>query len=396
MAPGPRRFLAAAPLHLALWGVVLATPVATAPGALWLFLVGFVGFTLVGFGWHLFPSMSRHRLAGMPAPAGLFLLAELGVLAGFAGLSGALPAAPGTELTVLGSGAWLGTIAWFAGSLFRSARGARASSAPSERPADGAAGRLFLVSWIFGTAAAGAWLAGAILPGPGFGLWLIGVHLFVLGQAALAIFAVSLRILPRSAGADAPAALAKLLGACGVGGALGVPLGLGVVPPSEGAWLLAPGLLEGAAAVLFVVEIAWVRLRARTPRRDQLLFVGSGLALWAGGAVGLGMVATAAYPFVGAHAALNLLGFVGLTVLGMWFSLLAPFQFVSHRWTSRALAVSVVLLLAALAASLLLGTGAAGAILPTVRSACLVALATVWAIGSLPVLYPHPRARAGA
>ncbi len=389
IAPGPRRFLTAAPLHLVLLGLLVGVSGVPFEGLLWLFLVGFVGFTALGFAWHLFPSIFRRRLTGAPDGPAYWAVAEASVVLGLVGRSSLVPVSTGWAITLAGSGAWLLVLLAFVGTGLRSLRTPPPHTGPPERPADRVATLLFGSSWIFGIASALLWMASSVTPGPGFGFWLAGVHTYVLGQLALLIFGVSLRLIPRSAGTDAPAWVARSLAATGLTGAIGVPLGLLALAPREGALLLIAGLLEGTAAVLFVLQLFWLVTRARTPRRAHWVYLASGSCLLVGGSVGLWMISSGDYGLVKAHAWTNLLGFLGLMILGMWFSMVAPFQFVSHRWTLRALSTGAVLILASVAMALLNVESAVLGDLPGrwLFGGLLAALGVFWSVGSLPVLH---------
>jgi hypothetical protein len=148
---------------------------------------------------------------------------------------------------------------------------------------------------------------------------------------------------------------------------------------------------EAAFALLFLGILLYLGWKAQTPRAQVGLHLTSVLFLLAGGAVGLWMVSQSDYDPVVAHALVNLLGFVGLTILAMWFGMVAPFQRISHAWTRRMLWVLsagwfagvVMLAWAAEAASLAPGwTTALG-------GALLLGAAVAWGAGTIPVLFPR-------
>ena len=387
---GPRRFLATAMLHLAALGVLMASGVVGLDALLWLFLVGFLGHTLVGFAWHLAPSISRRRLVGVPSGPAYWVAAELAVLGGTVGLSGKLPPAVGQGVSFAAAVLWLLVSAVFTAALLRSSRGPALGTPPAPRPADAFAAKLFLLSWSFGVAAAALWVLSAVQDGPGLGYWLAGVHAFVLGQVALLIFGVSLRLLPRFVGADGPRWLAGALVASAVVGALGIPATMLLVPVGE-IWVVGvPGLFEGMAALLFLFQLLWIGARATTPRRAHVIYLAGAVLLCAGGSLGFRMVTTSDLAIVGIHAWTTLLGFTGLMVLGMWFSMIAPFQFLSHRWTLRALAVGAILQVSAvlLVWSELAIPRSAVALATVLAGGLEAVLGILWAFGTLPVLFP--------
>ena len=388
---GARPFLASAPVHLAVWGFCSAAGLLSVDGRTWLFLVGFVGFSVMGFAWHLFPTMARRRLRGLPNRPALWAAAELSVLSGALGASPIPGGTAGLELTATSRLIWLACTALFVTALLRSRWGVPKGQEPSERPADPAAVVLFVAAWPFGVVAAALWAAGAVASGPGFGYWLAGVHFFLLGQVVLLILAVSLRLLPRFVGADGPRGLPEALAACALGGAVTLPAMMLALSPRSAAALALPGLPEAGAAVLFVVQLLWIGRRASTPRRAHWAYVASGLCLWTGGALGLLMVGASRFDLVGVHAWVNLVGFVTLIILGMWFSMIAPFQFVSHRWTQKALGVGVALALASvgLTSAAALGPAWSTAVPSWTPGSAVAALGALWSAGTLPVLYPQ-------
>lgn len=403
IASGPRRFLAASPLHLVAWGTaaalssILGTSQTLVSNAeLWLFLTGFVGFTIIGFAWHLFPTITRRRIAHLPDGRILWAAAESAVVAGFLGLALPLPSETAAGLALGGTLAWLAVVSVFTGAILISGRTGKPPAGPpaSSRPADPAAALLFVASWPFGVAAAALWSAGAVAEGPGFGYWIAGVHAFLLGQVGLLIFSVSLRLLPRFTGADGPASLSRALAAAGLAGAFGMPVGFLLVPAGQVPWLAAPGALEGLAAALFLLQLVLLATRATTPRRTFAVFLASALGLIIGGGLGIGMVAASDLSVVPAHVATNLLGFVGLMVLGMWTSMIAPFQFLSHRWSNRVLGLASGLLVLAIALA------DAGVVWPELGAGTSIGfgllaacVGIVWSFGSLPVLFPPSRGR---
>jgi hypothetical protein len=393
-----RQFLIAALVHLAAAGVVLL--LGPNVGALsvrwdfiiWLLLIGFVGFTTDGFALHLFPTISRRP----PPPAGIaraaFLLAEGGLVVGALGLSdGTSSVLPGwvfslgALLFLCGEGAVIGL---FTRELIKPRL---KSPGPQVRPGDTVTVPLFLASWVAAAGAGGLFVLSGLAEGPGFGWWLAAVHLFVLGHAVLLITAVSLRLVPRSLDADASPTMVGLLAGLGIAGALLVPVGMLVLPLSSARDLAFFGAPEAAFAVLLVSLMVVLVRRARTPRTEVGLHVTSLTLFVVGGAIGLWMISESDYTLAATHAFVNVLGFVGLTVLFMWFGMIAPFQRISHAWTRRMLwilaAAWILGVVVAATAGVLGSSGRDWA--SALAGALILGVAITWGAGTVPVLYPR-------
>lgn len=109
-----------------------------------------------------------------------------------------------------------------------------------------------------------------------------------------------------------------------------------------------------------------------------------------GGAIGLWMVSKSDYTLVVTHALVNVLGFVGLTILIMWFGMIAPFQRVSHAWTRRLLWTLSAAWIVGLVVAATVGTSGwpNGGWLSPFAGALLLGVAITWGAGTIPVLYP--------
>jgi hypothetical protein len=358
---------------------------------IWLLLIGFVGFTTAGFALHLFPTISRRPQPRLSVARAAFVLAEGGLVLGAIGLSAVTtPASPGWVFSVgallflIGEAAVVGL---FARELFEPRL---TTPGPETRPGDAVTVPLFLASW---TAAGGSgvlFVLSGFADGPGFGWWLAAVHLFVLGHAVLLITAVSLRLVPRSLDTDVSRPVAYLLAGLGIGGAWLIPTGMLLLPMSlapDLAYFAAP---EAAFAILLVAVLIILVSRARTPRAEVGLQVTSVTLFLIGGAIGLWMVSESDYTLVVSHALVNVLGFVGLTILFMWFAMIAPFQRISHAWTRRMLwALSAVWVIGVIAAATV-GAGDFSNVswLSSLAGALILGVAVVWGVGTVPVLYP--------
>lgn len=395
-----RWFLSAAIAHLAVAGLLLLLDAQTSVLAahwdalVWLLLVGFVGCSTSGFSLHLFPTVARRRMPRGPFGALAFVATETGVVVGTVSLYERLGRPGADPLFSLAAVFFLASVglivAVFAAAL---AHQKVASPGPERRAGDLVTVPLFLVAWAAAAVAGGLFALSGSSEGPGLGWWLAGVHLFVLGHAALLVAGVSLRLVPRSLDADPPRAAAIGLATLGMLGAAMVPLGMLVLPESQTRLLTVWALPEAAFAVLLVGLLLFIGLRARTPRPQLGLEVLSGVLLLWGGGLGLWMVSRSDFAPVVTHALVNVLGFVGLMILVMWFGMIAPFQRISHAWTRRMLWGLAAAWLTGL--TVLAGAGATSPVVPglapTIGGGLLLAVALAWGIGTVPVLFPKLR-----
>ncbi|MGB6500788.1 MAG: hypothetical protein WBG19_05245 [Thermoplasmata archaeon] len=392
-----RQFLTAALVHLAAAGAVLL--LGSGVGALtirwdflvWLLLIGFAGFTTAGFALHLFPTISRRHQPPSRVGQAAFLLAEGGLVLGAAGLSEATsPALPrwvfslGALLFLCGEGAIVGL---FARELVQPRLNA---PGPETRPGDAVTVPLFLMSWISAVGSGGLFFLSGLAEGPGFGWWIAAVHLFVLGHAILLITAVSLRLIPRSLDANVSRPVVYLVAGLAIAGAFLVPVGMLTLPLRSAPDLAFFAAPEAAFAVLFVSVLIVLVSRARTPRAEAGLHLTSLSLFLIGGAIGLWMVSESDYTLVVTHALVNVLGFVGLTILFMWFGMIAPFQRISHAWTRRMLWVLSAIWVVGVVTAATEGAGGWSGTgwLSSFSGALLLGVAITWGAGTVPVLYP--------
>jgi hypothetical protein len=393
-----RQFLTAALVHLAAAGAMVLLGSGVEALTLrwdllvWLLLIGFVGFTTAGFALHLFPTISRRPQPPLWVGQAAFLLAEGGLLLGAAGLSESAPPALPGWVFALGALLFLGGEGAVVGLFTRELVQPRLKTpGPETRPGDAATVPLFLASWVSAVGSGGLFFLSGLAEGPGFGWWLAAVHLFVLGHAILLITAVSLRLVPRSLDADVSRPVIYVLAGLAVAGAWLVPVGMLALPLSSAPALIFFAAPEAAFAVLFVSVLLVLVIRARTPRAEAGLHMTSVTLFLVGGAIGLWMVSESDYTLIVTHAVVNVLGFVGLTILFMWFGMIAPFQRISHAWTRRMLWI--------LSAAWTLGVVAAATAgawessgpdwLSPLAGALVLAVACVWGAGTVPVLYPR-------
>ncbi len=397
LAAASRAFLTAALSHLVgaggllLFGQRLGTFTGRWDVLLWLVLVGFVVCSTVGFSLHLFPVVARRRLLGTAIEWGALGAVEASVVLGTVALAGALPSDLASPGFVLAAGLLLAGVTLVA-LLFAWAvsRPPATAPRPEARPGDVVSVPLFLLAWSAVCVSAGLFVFAGLSAGPGFGWWIAAVHVLVLGHVVPLITAVTLRLAPRSVDADPPTPVVVALAALAGTGAVTVPLGMLVLPTVSSRYLALAASPEAAFAVLFVAVIAYLGVRAKTPRPQLSLQLGGFLFLVAGGGLGLWMVDRSDYAPVVAHALLGALGFAGLTILVAWFGMVAPFQRISHAWTRR--------MLWTLAASWIVGVFLLGvawssfvafpAEVSGVAGALLLVVAVLWGAGTVPVLFP--------
>jgi hypothetical protein len=145
-------------------------------------------------------------------------------------------------------------------------------------------------------------------------------HLLAAGGAALLLFAVGARLLPRFLVAHPPYPLVAGVLATGALGPVVLARYLYVDP-----WFAVGAALEAVAVVGFAATYVLLWYRSD---RDRLAFVGVGLAMAAGVAgVGFGLhFATAGVDaaLVPAHYRLTILGFLGLSIVGVAYQFYPP------------------------------------------------------------------------
>jgi hypothetical protein len=287
-------------------------------------LLGFVLHVALGKAFALVPSYFARELAAPRAVA-----VHLPLTAGGTALLalGWLPETP-TWLRAVGAVAWasglavaLGLLAW---TLRTNPTGAEtgtseanAARAPLDRLANA------FVPLVGGYLAVGAYaLLAGVTPLPVLvdGYPARTHHLLAAGGAALLVLAVGARLLPRFLVVRAPRGL---FGVALPAGAVGPAL-LAVGLPA-GTWFRLGAVAEASAILAFAA--GYVVCHARSDRRRVALH-GPLLGCLAGG---VGVALGLAFALVGldaalvvAHRRLNLLGFLGLTIVGLTFQFYPP------------------------------------------------------------------------
>jgi len=318
-----RVLVAAGVCSLVVWQVAAVAALPRRTGVA-LGLYGFVLHVVFGKAYSLIPSYFDRDLAWPRAVPGHAALAVVG--------AGGLALAPLDG--VPGMVGRVGALAWAAGvAVFLATMGATLRDNPlgretgtgdhnaHRRPVDRAA-NLF-VPVVLAYLAVGTWET--LAAHSGAPLLLDGnparaTHLLAAGAAALLVFSVGFRLLPRFLVADVPRPLAYAVLPAGALGPVLVAVGL----PSGPLFHLGAAL-EAAAVIGFAAAV--VVLFVRTDR-DRVGFYGPLLGGFAGAVgVGLGLVFAfdaAAADLVVAHYRLNLLGFLGLTIVGVSYQFYPP------------------------------------------------------------------------
>jgi len=285
---------------------------------------GFVLHVVFGKAYALVPSYFDRDLAWSVAPAVQFPLSVVGVAGLALGPVAGVPDFAGA----IGAVAWTLGVAVFLATLLATVRtnltGAETGTGEhnaDRRPVDRAA-NLF-VPVVLAYLAVGTWetLAGATaVPGLLDGYPPRVSHLLAAGTAALLVFAVGFRLLPRFLVARIERPLPWLVLFAGAIGPALIAVGI-----PGGSLLHAGAGLEAVAMLGWAV--AYVRLY-RATERDRVGFYGPLVGVAAGlvgVALGLSMaLGSVSQALTVAHYRLNVLGFLGLTIVGVTYQFYPP------------------------------------------------------------------------
>jgi hypothetical protein len=321
---GARRFLlaSAVALVLALLADLVGLPRRT---LVVLALYGFVLHALFGKAYSLVPSYFDRQLALPRAPAIHLPLTGIGVVALALDPLRGVPEPAGTAGAVawaLGVGVFLAALGWTLRDNLAGAETGTGGANAERRPVDRFANAFvpvvlaYLALGSYETLATHVGLPTVLGSYPPRASHLLGA-----GVAALLVFAVGFRLLPRFLVAHPPRALVAVVLPSGAVG----PLLLAAAVAERGAVFHVGAALEAVAVVGFAV--AFVVLFVRSDRR-RVGFYGVLAGTVAGVlAVALGLwlaVGGARVGLVAAHLRLNLLGFLGLTVVGVSYQFYPP------------------------------------------------------------------------
>jgi hypothetical protein len=285
---------------------------------------GFVVHVLLGKAYALVPSYFDRTLAAARAPLAALPFTAAGAAALAIGTATDLPVAlPGAALWAVGLLASLAVLAWTVrGNPTGADTGTGEANAHRER-VDRVANAAVPFALLY--LAAGAYETAAVataLPSLATAGFPAAAHLVAAGGALVLLFAVGFRLLPRFLVSTPPLALVAVVLPAGVLAPALLVAGFG-----GGAAFQAGAALEAVAVTGFAAAYCW--LYARTDR-DRVGFHGvlaavlSGLA---GVALGVGFAFGNLEPttcHVLAHFRLNVLGLLGLSIVGVVYQFYPP------------------------------------------------------------------------
>lgn len=307
------------------WFVVWQVGVALEAGRRFAVAVGLYGFVfhvVFGKAYALVPSYFDRRLAFPRAPLVHLPLASAGTGALAVDATGvAATSEVGTLVWALGCVILVGTLGWSIRDNLTGRETGTAASKSDRRPIDRFANGFVPV-------ALGYVLGGAALPAAGS----LGVdlpvsnggppvtHLLAAGGAVLLLFAVGFRLLPRFLVADPRRALVAVVLPAGALGPV-----LLAVDFLGGRWFLLGAGLQALA--VFGFAVAYLEMFWRSDRHRIGLYVVCVAVTAGAGVVLLGIHMAVSGPIITTaetHARLALLGFLGLSVVGVTYQFYPP------------------------------------------------------------------------
>jgi hypothetical protein len=326
---GARRFLLAGLVFLVAWQTAALAGAPRGVGVV-LGLHGFVLHTLAGKANSLVPSYFDRDLAFPRSPSLTLPATALGV----AGMAAAEWVRLPELVTLVAATFWslgflavLATLFWTVRGNLTGAETGTGGHNADRRAVDRVANAFVVVALAYLVAGADVTLAVELgLPTPVVYSPATS-HLLAVGGATLLLFAVGFRVLPRFLVAHPPRPLVGVvLPAAAIGPVL---IATGLPAGSRLRW---GGVVEAVAVVGFALALAVTMFRSD---RWRVGFAGvtSGVALGVVG-VGLGLVfafAAATSGLVRAHLRVNLLGFLGLSIVGVTYQFYPP-SVSTRRW----------------------------------------------------------------
>lgn len=320
-----RRYVLASAAFLIIWQAGLVVEALPRRAEVVLGLYGFVLHVVFGKASSLIPAYFDRSLAFPRAIAVQFPFSvggTIGLLAGSLPVGPAGIGALGATLWVLGIIIFVGTLGWTIRTNLTGHETATSDAKADRRPLDRLSNAF--VPIVIGYLTLGSYETLALytaLPASILGGSPVAVsHLLGPGTAVLLVFAVGFRLLPRFLVASPPRIVPSMVL---VAGATGPALLAGHF--GGGRWFQIGAILEAVAVVGF--GLCYSTMFYRSNRR-RVSFYGPLLGVLSGTlAVGLGL-SFAFGPLndalVRAHLRVNLLGFLGLTIIGVLFQFYPP------------------------------------------------------------------------
>jgi hypothetical protein len=326
-----RRFVFVGATFLLAWQVATAVGVPRR-ATVALGLYGFVFHVVFGKAYALVPTYFDRALTPtwapavqLPATAGavVFLTADaVGVVGwGVPDFGASALGTAGALLWTFGVAVFVSSLGWTVRGNLTGAETATSDANADRRPVDRAANALVPVA--LGYLLAGSYALLALesgLPSPLDGYPPRSSHLLAVGAATTLLFAVGLRLLPRFFAATVPRAFVWAVVPTGAVG----PFALALTLPA-GPWFPTAALVEATAVCGYAAVV--LALFVRSERRRVGFYgplvgaacgvLGVALGLW----FALGGPVAALAPV---HLRLNVLGFLGLTIVGVTFQFYPP------------------------------------------------------------------------
>ena len=338
-----RRYVLVSLVFLVSWqaGAVLGVPRRT---EVTVAVYGFVLLMVFGKAYSLVPTYFDRELAIPQAPAVQFPLVVLGaggLVGASLGLGPAWTGSVGAVLWGLGVSVFLGTILWTVRGNLTGRDTATGGPNAHREPVDRLANRFVPVALSYLAVGSYETVAMHTALTPLLGGYPPRVtHLLAAGTAGLLVFALGFRLLPRFTVATPPRPLVLVVLPAGAVGPALLAAHLGTGP-----WFQVGALLEAVAVFGFAVTVGVLFVRSD---RERVGFYGVLAGATSGVvAVGLGLWFAVAHwspALAAAHLRLNLLGFLGLTIVGIAYQFYPPAVGSLPGSSDRSALVSIVAL----------------------------------------------------